>query len=129
MDDHRRTIIDEHFWFTLTTLTVNGFLINSPHVTTFLARFVSTMVSAYAGFLVVHRSAEHSGKLETLGRCCPRLWKRDEKDKWFWDKLLETIFNLGYCAWHVLFVFCEFSGALFYLVLIVLSCIGVYLKC
>jgi hypothetical protein len=119
-------IVSEHFWFTATTLGLNAFLISadpSPS-TAWWARACSTAVSAYAVFLIVHRSAAHAGKLADLYPEDLRALSESQKE--FWHKGRETWAHLKIFPRHLLFVVFEFNGALFYVSLVVLSCLGVW---
>jgi hypothetical protein len=116
-------IVDEHFWITATTLGVNGFIISS-NCNCFappLLRAVSIVISLYAGFLIIHRSAAHADKISIP----KELASIPEKDKSFLHKGLETIVHVMLIPRHLLFVVFEFSGAFFYLLLVIISCAGV----
>jgi hypothetical protein len=81
MRDEKKTIVDEHFWFTLTTMGVNGFLIsiNPNTINPTLVKIASLIISLYAAFLIIHRSAAHAGKLEEFKN--KWLPKKAEKEK------------------------------------------------
>lgn len=118
-------IVDEHFWFTATTLAVNAFLISTNTIQRYAIslKAISTVISLFAIFLIVHRSAAHADKIRM-----PRGLKRiPERSKTSIHKAKETWVFLKLFPKHLLFVICEFSGALFYLILVLGSCIAVWL--
>lgn len=119
-------IVEEHFWFTATVLAVNGFIISteSDLIQTLFAPIFSTFISCYAIFLVVHRSSAHADKIKLPDN----LAKLPESQKTFLDKGRETLCHLKIFPRHFLFVVFEFSGALFYTVLIISSCIAVWVR-
>jgi hypothetical protein len=114
MDD-KTHIIDEHFWFTATTLGVNAFLMSSKLAVGRCAILVaSSVVSLYAIFLVVHRASVHAGIFEGVpGEDLIYRWRNTRR------KLARFFPGLAY-------VLVDCSGALFYLLLIVISCCGVW---
>ena len=120
-------IIDEHFWFTATTMALNGFIISSakvkPYITT--AKVLSLIVTLYAIFLIVHRAASYAGKLE---ECYPdKLKELSEDDKTYLKKTWETWCHLKAFPRFLLYVTCEFGSALFFLILVVSSCVAVWI--
>ena len=124
MNDKTR-IVDEHFWITATTLAVNGYLISTDislqYIT--LVKYVSTIISLYAIFLIIHRSAAHADKIQMP----EAISKLSERDKTFIHKGKETWIHIKLVPKHLLFIIFEFSGALFYLLLVSVSCIAVWL--
>ncbi len=123
----KNTVIDEHFWFTATTLAVNGFIISTkfnPPQMAFITIF-STLISCYAIFLIVHRSAADADKIDLP----EDLRKLPESKKTFIDKGRETWYHLKIFPKHFLFVVFEFSGALFYVFLVFASCVAVWICC
>lgn len=124
MNDPGKTL-DEHFWFTATTVGVNAFLMSSAIQPKYGAIVIglSTVVSVYAIFLIVHRSAIHAGKVKL-----PQdLKELPESEKTATHKARETWHHMRIVPRHLVFVVCEMSGALFYLILVMTSCIGVWL--
>lgn len=126
MADTGTNILQEHLWFTATTLAVNGFLmseaIQNKH--SCAARAVSTVVSAYAAYLIVQRSAAAADKIKL-----PEDLKNIKPDQsTFRHKVRETWYNVKIVPSHFLFVVCELSGAFFYLLLVLASCSGVWLS-
>jgi hypothetical protein len=108
-------IIDEHFWFTATTLGVNAFLMSSKLAigkTAILT--VSSVVSLFAIFLVVHRANVHAGTIEGVPGSGLKYRWRNTRRKF-----------VGFFP-GLVFIIIDFSGALFYLLLIVISCCGVW---
>ena len=125
MSDKSR-ILDEHFWFTATTLAVNIslFTTNNLNQHIILTKIASTIVSLYATFLIIHRSAAHADKI----RMPESLQRIPEANKTFIHKAMETWVHFKLVPKHFLFVIFEFSGSLFYIILLVLSCIAVWLR-
>lgn len=119
-------IVEEHFWFTATTLAVNAFLVTSEAAASWgwLTVGFSTVASAYAAFLILHRSAAHAGRL----RYPAPINQLSEAQKNGWHKAQETWCHLRVVPSQLLFVLGECSGALFYLVLVVASCAAVWLR-
>lgn len=118
-------IVREHFWFTATTIAVNAFIMSAglQPLQILWARIFSTVISGFAVFLIVHRSAAHADKL----RYPDYLDQIPESEKQFWHKARQTWCHFKLFPKHVPFVICEFGGALFYLLLVVASCVGVWL--
>ena len=125
MPSKANNILQEHFWFTATTLAVNGFLMsaNIGCKNWYVVRIISTLISAYAVYLIVERSASAANKIKL-----PKDLEDKKSDKkTASDKARETWHRFKIVPKHFLFVVCEFSGAFFYLLLVVASCIGVWL--
>ena len=118
-------IVGEHFWFTATTLAVNGFLISShdsvkakiPGAWVIVGAII---VSLFAIYLVLHRSAHYAGK----GQHPPPTGAREER-KTARHKFAETRYNSRVVCRHILPAICECSATLFYIVLITLSAVAV----
>lgn len=126
MGDTGNNILKEHFWFTATTLAVNGFLMSATIQAkySFAARVaVSTLISVYAAYLIVQRSAAAAGKIKSP----EDLEKIPADQKTFLHKARETWHSLKIVPSHLLFVVCELSGSFFYLLLVLASCVGVWL--
>jgi hypothetical protein len=126
--DTGSNILNEHFWFTATTLAVNAFLISATiqGKYSFAARVaVSTLISVYAAYLIVQRSAGAAGKI----RFPEDLMKIPADQKTFRHKSRETWHTLRIVPSHLLFVVCELSGSFFYLLLVLASCVAVWLIC
>jgi hypothetical protein len=121
-------VLKEHFWFTATTLALNAFLLSDTirGKYSFAARAaVSTLFSLYAAYLIVNRSAAAAGKIKF-----PRDLEEIPADqKTFKHKFRETWHTLKIVPRHLLFVVCELSGAFFYLLLLLVSCVGVWFTC
>jgi len=118
-------IVDEHFWFTATTLAVNGYLLSSDIISKYnlSAKIISSFISLYAIFLIIHRSAAHADKIHM-----PESLKNiPESEKTFIHKGKETWIHFKLIPEHILFVIFEFSGTLFYLILVLFSCIAVWI--
>lgn len=119
-------IIDEHFWFTATTIGINGFLITSSVIqnTCISIKIWSTIISTYASFLIFHRSAAHANKFID---CLPEtLTKLPQKEWTCKHRAIKTKIELFITIKHVPYVFCAMSGALFYLLLVISSCFAVW---
>jgi hypothetical protein len=123
MPGKANNILQEHFWFTATTLAVNGFLMsaNIECQNWYVLKVISTLISLYAVYLIVERSASAANKVKL-----PEDLK-EPVEKMATDKARETWYRLKIVPKHFLFVACELSGAFFYLLLVVASCIGVWL--
>jgi hypothetical protein len=122
MSENNSKLVDEHFWITATTLAFNAFIISAEIKSDSLYKILaSSIVSVFAIFLIIHRSAAHANKIEY-----PHDVKSiAEKDKSCKHKLVESWAHIKIVIKHIPFVICELSGALFYIVLIVLSFMGV----
>lgn len=114
-DDNKKIIVDESFWFTATTLGINGFLVNSSnfHLSS-IGLLLIGLVNVFSIYLLVHRSASYHNKLKGIGT-------NTVSDKF----KKETLPNLWISIKHVPMIFAEFSGSLFYILLIVVSFLGV----
>ena len=125
MPSKNNNILQEHFWFTATTLAANGFLMsaNIECQNWYVLKVISTLISLYAVYLIVERSASAANKVKL-----PKdLEKKEPEQKTAKDKARETLYRFKIVPKHFLFVVCEFSGSFFYLLLVVASCIGVLL--
>ena len=123
-EDRKNDILQEHFWFTATTLAVNGFLMSGTvDCKQLYARVISTLISFYAGYLIIERSASAAGKFN-LSEDLKTIPSDQKTAK---HKARETWCRLKIVPKHFLFVVCELSGAFFYLLLVAASCIGVWL--
>jgi hypothetical protein len=119
-------IVDEHFWFTAMTVGFNAFVIDKMEMTCHGREvlYATTLVNLYAIFLILHRAAAHAGKLKY-----PRfVAEMDETSKWFYHKGIETLCHFAAAIRMIPTVLFEFSGALFYILLITLSYLGVIMK-
>ena len=117
-------VLQEQLWFTATTLAVNGLLMSDTvrHGHLVAARVVSTLISLYAAYLILQRSAGTAGKIklpEDLERVDPgqRNWRHKARETWCRFKVIPA---------HFLFVVFEFSGSFFYLLLVLGSCGAVW---
>src|SRR5438105_1129165 len=117
MADQSDRVYAEQTWFTATALGINGFLMSSATACANPRelRIASTVVSVLAAFLVVQRSA---GQAEKLPGRVGNGWR---------DKLRDTWQNFRVVVpGHMLWVVAEFSGAFFYVLVIVGSSLGVW---
>jgi hypothetical protein len=119
-------ILQEQTWFTATTLGVNALLMSETAQTKHLlaARLASTVLSAFAAYLILERSAGATGKVDLP----EDLKKIPANQKTPWHKVRETAARLKVMPAHLLFVVCEFSGSFFYLLLVLGSCAAVWLS-
>ena len=121
--EHREQIIvDQHFWFTATMLGINGWLTSSSDKIVFSAFTLVwiTFLNIYAIFLIIHRAAYHADKViypENLSN-------KPQSEKNVRDKLSETFINVKITLNHIPFVIAEFSGSLFYVLLVLTSYIA-----
>jgi len=115
-------IIDEHFWFTATTIGFNFVVIDKiigkvdfnyvfPYI---------LIVNLYAIYLILHRAAAHAQRLAPVS-------SKFEGDKTCADKLKETRNNVWSAIKMLPIVIVEFSGSLFYILLITGSFLGIIL--
>jgi hypothetical protein len=116
-------ILQEHFWFTATALGANAFLMVSDVKLChwLILPGVSTIISVYAVYLIVERSASAAKKIQypnNLPEPEDRTWKH---------KLIETKCRLKRFVPHIGWIACELSGAFFYFLLVVTSCAGVWI--
>lgn len=116
-------IIDEHFWFTATTIGFNFVIIdkvlgkiNFNYILPYIL-----IINLYAVFLILHRSAAHAQRLTPPS-------SKLEKDKTYSDKLKETKNNFWSAFKMISVVIIEFSDSLFYILLIVGSFLGIILQ-
>lgn len=123
--DSNSKIVDEHFWFTAITLGFNTFIIDKLETKldnkwTIFSAFV---INVYAVFLILHRAAAQADRLKY-----PKwLEEMDENKKRFYHKGLESLIHLWISIKMIPFVICELSGALFYILLILVSFFGIFI--
>lgn len=112
-------VLQEQLWFTATTLGVNAFLMSGtvPPKHPCMARLVSTVISLYAAYLILERSAGAAGKI--------KLPEGEAAQKTYRDKWLETHDRLKVIPQHFLFVVGELSGSFFYFLLVFFSWVAV----
>lgn len=121
--EHKEQIIvDQHFWFTATMLGINGWLISSGDkiaFSTFTLIWI-TFLNGYAMFLIIHRAAYHADKVAYP----EKLTNKPQSERNFRDKLSETLINIKITIKHIPFMIAEFSGSLFYTLLVLTSYIA-----
>lgn len=115
-------VLQEQLWFAGTTLVVNGLLLSeaAQHYHPVVARGASTLISIYAAYLILERSAEAAGTLppDESPKEAERAWRRKKSETWRRFKVMPAQF---------LFVVSEFSGSLFYLLIVLGSCLAVWI--
>ncbi len=124
MSKGENKILEEHFWFTAMTVGFNAFVFEKMHTPGKGALCAVTIVNLYAVFLILHRAAAHAGKL----RYPESIAQMDERKKRFYHKGIETLCHLRTALCIIPTVFFEFGGALFYILLIVVSYLAVILE-
>ena len=112
-------IVDEHFWFTAITLGINAFVIEKSFDTLNIV-IVTTVINIYAIFLILHRAAAHADKLIYP----KKIASMGERDKKFYHKGIETLYNIRIAIKMIPYVIFEMSGAFFYILLILTSYIA-----
>lgn len=115
----RNRIVDQQFWFTATIMTVNGFLISNYDKITYsyFTLIWISFINFYALFLLIHRSASHAYKITLPAQ----LSKKPQSERGFADKFKETLFHFKVAFNHIPFIIGEFSGTLFYILLVLTS--------
>lgn len=115
----RNRIIDQQFWFTATTMSVNGFLVSmcdKVNFSTFTFWWI-TFINFYAIYLLIQRGASHAYKTGLP----PKLTIKPPSERGFLDKLKETVFYFKISFNHIPYIIGEFSGTLFYILLVLSS--------
>jgi hypothetical protein len=112
----------EQTWFAVATGTMNGFLLNGMKSIgdSFWVKLLSFLISFFAAFLVLQRSATVEGLFDEPLHDVPG--EAPHQRKW-----RETCRNAKVMSAHVRFVVYEASGSLFYLLLILGSWFAVLL--
>jgi len=125
--DQRNRIIDQQFWFTATTLGINGFLISNYDKITYNHFTLGWIIflDFYAIYLLVQRSASHAYK----AKLPDNLTIKPQAERNFFDKLKETIFYFKVSFKHIPYIICEFSGTLFYILLVLSSLVATLSIC
>ncbi len=128
MDDNNEqttdNVLQEHLWFTATTLGANVLLMSGSAQTNFhwLARMVSVILSLFAVYLILERSAGKAKKVKYPEGLL------EKEDKSWRDKRCETWARWKAMPEHSRWVLFECSGSLFYSLLVVGSCVAVWLS-
>jgi cytochrome c biogenesis protein CcdA len=124
MSDNRT--LDEHFWFTATTLGFNAFVISSAQGTNRRGLLItaSSVISLLAIFLIVDRFGSNAQKLKLPDRF---------KDVPFEKYSLKDVGAFTFCRFkrffpNLLFAIVECSGSLFYIVLVIASWLAVLFR-
>ncbi|MCK5708527.1 MAG: hypothetical protein KAI43_12835 [Candidatus Aureabacteria bacterium] len=118
-------IVNECFWFTATTIGLNIYFLKEKvllqqSINPLLLLSISTFITLYGIYLIMHRSATHAKKIKIPESVA----SIKEENKIYTDKLKETLNNLFVVVKHIPFVIMELSGALFFILLIILSYFG-----
>lgn len=126
-NQNRDKIIDQHFWFTVTAMSLNGYLIsNCDKVVYSLFTIIwISFLNLYICFLIIQRSAYHAGKIRTP----ENIKKKPQFERNFIDKIKETGINIKTSIKHIPFIVGEFSGSLLFLLLVITSYIGFITIC
>lgn len=122
LEHKERIIIDQQFWFTATIMGVNGFLISysSNIVYTKFTLIWITFMNLYTLFLIIHRAASHADKIKIP----TKILQKPQGERTPFDKAIETIYHFKACIKHIPFMIAEFSGSLFYSLLVITSYIA-----
>lgn len=115
-------IIDEHFWFTATTIGFNFVVLDKIVGKVDFNQFfpVILFINLYAIYLILHRAAAYAQRLVPAS-------SKFEGAKTYADKFKETQNNVWSAIKMLPMVVVEFSGSLFYIILIVASFSGIIL--
>ena len=119
-------VLDEHFWFTATTLGFNAFVISSDQWTNHrnLMIIASSIISFLAIFLIVDRFGVSAQRLRLPDRF---------KDVPFEKYSLKDVGTFTFCRIkrffpNLLFAIVECSGSLFYIILVAASWLAVFFR-
>ena len=118
--------LDEHFWFTATTLGFNAFVISSVQGTNQrgLLIIASSVISLLAIFLIVDRFGSHAQRLQLPDRLKDIPFAKYS----FKDVAAFTFFRFTRFFPNLLFAIVECSGSLFYIMLVMASWLAVLFK-
>ena len=126
--EHKEQIIvQQHFWFTVTMLTVNGFLIsthNNEPYSLYTLVWVS-FLNLYAIFLIISRAASHADKIHFP----EKITKIPQSERTYKEKAMETIITIKATLRHIPFMIFEFGNSLFYTLLVLGSYIIFITNC
>jgi hypothetical protein len=116
-------ILDEHFWFTATTLGFNAFVISSDqqerHRHSMI--IISGVISALALFLIVDRFAAHAKRQRR-----PDQFKAIPFEQYsLKDLAMITLYRMKRFFPNLIFAIAECSGSLFYILLVTASWLAV----
>jgi len=120
-------VLQEQLWFTATTLGVNALLMSDTAQRRhwLAARIVSTVISVYAAYLILERSAGTAGKIKLPADLVEQI--KDAAQTTYQHKARETWYRIKAIPSHFIWVACEFSGSFFYLWLVLGSCGAVWI--
>jgi hypothetical protein len=111
---------DEQFWFSAATIGFNGFLLGRAEVPSLYAILGAMFVSFFAMYLVLSRWSTGAGR-RPQGEPDPKTGRAVERLRY---SLREMVASFGAIA----YVIAELSGGCFYLLIILVSLIGVVWK-
>lgn len=120
MSDIRPTIVSEHLWFTLTTITVNGYIVcleDKTGISKIALIAASIVITLFALYLILDRAVCYFNNDQS---------DESKKIKYYHNYKRIIRFN-PFTAIRFIY-FKEFSGAAFYFLLVLCSCIAVVLS-
>jgi hypothetical protein len=118
--ERHKNIRDEQFWFAAAAVGFNGFLLVRAQVTSGYAIAAASVVSVFGIYLILDR---------WLGAANRRpQGEPNARDHWWWRRLSYTCRLAGSAFAAIPWVIAECSGSLYYIVLIAVSCCGVWVK-
>ena len=120
-------IVQQQFWFSATMLGVNGFLISSKSIEPYsIYTLISvSFLNLFALFLITTRAASHADKIHYP----ERITKIPKPQHTYKHNAIETYIRIKASIKHIPFMILEFSGALFYTLLVLISYIAFLTNC
>lgn len=121
-----QVIVQQHFWFTVTMLTVNGFLISNYKEPYSLYTLIwVTVLNLNAIFLIISRAASHADKIHFP----EKITRIPQSERTYKEKARETIITIKATLRHIPFMILEFGNSLFYTLLVLGSYIIFITNC
>lgn len=121
-----QVIVQQHFWFTVTMLTVNGFLISNYKEPYSLYTLIwVTVLNLNAIFLIISRAASHADKIHFP----EKITRIPQSERTYKEKARETIITIKATLRHIPFMIFEFGNSLFYTLLVLGSYIIFITNC
>ena len=120
-------IVQQHFWFTITMLGINGFLIsnyNNEPYSLYTLIWIS-ILNLYAIYLIISRAASHADKIHFP----EKITKIPQSERTYKEKAMETIIRIKATFRHIPFMIFELSSSLFYTLLVLTSFIAFIAEC